>query len=121
MDTDKLNQEAFKRAEQSLSSHFSSDAYIVYSISKYLVDKSKADIVDYVEVTTIDEEIQNILNLFIKYSHSKDLEECKSILNNIMVKFKQVITELYMLNNNNGLRGIIKNCLSDIMENIEYQ
>lgn len=121
MDTDKLNQEALKRAEQSLSSHFSSDAYIVYSISKYLIDKSKADIVDYVEGTTIDEEIQNILNLFIKYSHSNDLEECKSILSNIMVKLKQIITELYMLNNNNGLRGIIKNCLSDIMENIEYQ
>lgn len=121
MDTDRLNQEALKRAEQSLASHFSSDAYIVYSISKYLIERSKVDVVNYVEGTSIDEEIQNILNLFIAYSHSNDLEECKAILNKIMVKYKQIIVELYMLNNNNELRGIIKNCLTDITKNIEYQ
>lgn len=115
IDFDKINQEALTRAEQSLSNRFTSDAYIVYCLSKYNVEQSKRGIVDYVDGSNIDEELQNVLNIFVNYAKidfKTGISDAKCMLETMLNSYEKIFTELYTLSTDNELRGMIKNFFS---------
>lgn len=101
-----IDKNAIERAEKELKRGFNSQAYIVYKLAK--MDNKTSDdngIKDFVVDSSIDENIQEMLDNYVKYSDCKKMyrknetaeskESMIDYLNNMLDNYINIIAEMW--------------------------
>lgn len=93
----------------SLENGFDKDAYILKVLSEMWL-KSNGKEVDLVTDSNVDETIQQMLNDFVAYHNTKDLQSLKRFL----IKSKQIISEIYHVAGTPEERKLVQNAIKSI-------
>ena len=109
MNGEELNRYANNLAEMSLENGFDKDAYILKVLSEMWL-KSNGKEVDLVPDSNVDETIQQMLNDFVAYHNTKDLQALKRFL----IKSKQIISEIYHIAGTPEERKLVQNAIKSI-------
>lgn len=109
MNSEELNRYANNLAEMSLENGFDKDAYILKVLSEMWL-KSNGKEVDLVPDSNVDETIQQMLNDFVAYHNTKDLQSLKRFL----IKSKQIISEIYHVAGTPEERKLVQNAIKSI-------
>lgn len=109
MNSEELNRYANNLAEMSLENGFDKDAYILKVLSEMWL-KSNGKDVDLVPDSNVDEKLKEMLDDFISYHNTKDLQSLKRFL----IKSKQIISEIYHIAGTQEERKMVQNAIKSI-------
>lgn len=98
-----IDETALILADKALKNNFDPEAYIVKYIAEIKL-ASKANEVDYVPGSNIDEGIQQLLKLFVTYYNNKSVET----LNPLLLTLRQILSELYHTCNSDNERALMQ-------------
>lgn len=94
-------------AEKSLEKGFDVEAFLVLAEIQRL-----QPIEDLVEESTVDEDINDISKLFIKYFYDRSVQN----LEDLLISIRQMLSELYHTVETNEERDLFKSYLSDLSD-----
>ena len=109
MNSEELNRYANNLAEMSLENGFDKDAYILKVLSEMWL-KSNGKEIDLIPDSKIDETIQQMLNDFVSYYNTGDIESLRSFL----VKTRNIISEIYHISNSDECRNLVKRMIKSL-------
>lgn len=109
MNEEELNRYANNLAEMSLENGFDKDAYILKVLSEIWL-KSNGKDVDLVPDSNADEKLKEVLNDFVVYHNTKDLQALKRFLG----KTKQIISEIYHIAGTQEERKLVQSAIKSI-------